>query len=170
MPDSVVEPAVAKPKSASFQFRLREVLLAMVAICATVTVVVNNWRSTTPSPIYGNARATQLIPQIAAKHGLNTKFLGGGTSESRDVNDIFTMSYEYTVPEGVRGQIQRDLRAAILEKITESGGRLGGQTTAPDSFMLEYDCGYRSGVIYVAFFSISAEHWRVDSLMVESSR
>ena len=169
--DSVAEPTVTKPKTAFFQFRLREILLAMVAICATVTVFVKNWRSNTATPIYGAARVTHLIPQIAAKHGVSAISRGGGTSESRvNVYDIFTTSQEYVIPEGVRGQIQRDVWTVILEKIAESGGRVNGHATGGESFMVEYDCGYRSGVIYVAFYSNTAELWRIDSLIVESSR
>ncbi len=164
---SAAIPAPQKPKLWFWQFRLREVLLAMVAISAVIAVVVNNMRSSQPSPIYGAVRVTHLIPQIVSHHGLTSASTSGGTGE---VDGVFTSSQDYVIPGSFRAQIKSALRTMIQEKIAEYGGHEEGTASAGDTITLQYTCGRRTGVIYVAFFSISPEKWRINSVVVETSK
>lgn len=142
------------PQPSPYQFSLREMLLLITAIGASLALVLQNVQNWAPLHGTGLTRDFSLqssVKQIASSQGLGGAVSGsggGGASSGPESREV-SFSYGFRIPKKDRLAVYTALRGQIEKLLAESECRIDGGGSGSRSFHSRYQNDSLRGIVKV---------------------
>ena len=142
------------PQPSPYQFSLREMLLLITAIGATLALVLQNVQHWAPLQGTGLTRDFSLqlsVNQIALSQGIRGRDSGsggGGASSGPESREV-SFSYGFRIPKKDRQAVYTALRGQIERMLADSECRIDGGGSGGRSFHSRYQNDSLRGVVKV---------------------
>ena len=172
---------MATDEKSRFNFTLRELLLAMVAVGALLALAVKSYERAQPFVTTGfyqlldGAKSQTIVAASGQRLGVNVKSLGAGASESsggksasRELRLTIRAPLEY--PGLLLGELQRESQQMLEQdecSVLSSGGASEGTKRNITQFSFDYEKGATRGHVFVHRVPTSEDSWQLFILIHE---